>query len=110
MLRIKKISEVIGKHAYTSDGDYFGQIEDVHLVDNRIQGWKIRLSSGFIGLLGGAKGAVVPQQFVKSIGDVFIVNRGSLPGREDAGQEPAAQIDLTSKDSLAGNTGSFSFS
>ena len=40
MLRIKKISAAVGKHVYTSDGDYFGQIEDVNLLDNKIDGWR----------------------------------------------------------------------
>lgn len=83
MLRIKKISEVLGKHVYTSEGDYFGQIEEVNLVDNKIDGWKIRVGSGLMSALGGAKGVVIPHQFVKAIGDVFIINKASLPMRSD---------------------------
>lgn len=83
MLKIKKVSEAVGKHVYTSEGDYFGQIEEVNLVDNKIEGWKIRLGSGFMGLLGGARGVIIPQQFVKAIGDVFIVNKASLPVRDE---------------------------
>jgi len=83
MLKIKKISEVVGKHVYTADGEYFGQVEDVNLMDNKIDGWKIRVSSGFISSLGGARGVIIPQQFVRSIGDVFIVTKGSLPSRDE---------------------------
>jgi sporulation protein YlmC with PRC-barrel domain len=83
MLKVKKISEVIGKHVYTAEGEYFGQVEDVNLFDNRIDGWKVRVSGGFLHTLGGARGVIIPQQFVKSIGDVFIVTRGSLPTREE---------------------------
>ena len=83
MLRIKKMSEAIGKHVYTSDGDYFGQIEDVNLMDNKIDGWKIKVSGGFMSLLGGARGVIIPQNFVKAVGDIFIVNRNSLPAREE---------------------------
>lgn len=83
MLRIKKISEVIGKHVYTSEGDYFGQIEEVNLVDNKIEGWRIRVGSGLAGTLGGARGVIIPHQFVKAIGDVFIINKASLPSREE---------------------------
>jgi sporulation protein YlmC with PRC-barrel domain len=85
MLRIKRMSETVGKAVYTSDGDHFGHVEDVHLVDNKIDGWKIRIGSGFMNLLGGAKGVIIPQQFVKAIGDVFIINRASLP-LDDGGQ------------------------
>ncbi len=85
MLRIRKINEVIGKHVYTVEGDFFGQIEDVNLVDNKIEGWKIRIGSGLVGALGGARGVIIPHQFVKAIGDVFIVSKTSLPSREDSG-------------------------
>lgn len=83
MLRIHKALEIVGKHAYTSEGDYFGQIEEVNLVDNKIDGWKVRVSGGFAGLLGGARGVVIPHQFVKAIGDVVIVNKASLPVRDE---------------------------
>ena len=77
------MSEAVGRHVYTSDGDYFGQIEDVNLLDNKVDGWRIKLSGGFMGLLGGAKGVIIPQQFVKAIGDIFIVNKASLPTRDE---------------------------
>ena len=90
MLRIKKMSEAVGKQVYTSDGDHFGQIEDVNLVDNKIEGWKIKISGGFMSVLGGARCVIIPQQFVKAIGDIFIVNRASLPTR-DEGMEMSAE-------------------
>lgn len=94
MLKIKKMSEVMGRHVYTSDGDYFGQIEDVNLLDNKVDGWKIKLSGGVMSLLGGAKGAIIPQQFVKAIGDIFIVNKGSLP----ASVAEESELDLSESD------------
>jgi|SRR3989338_1651993 len=90
MLRIHKANEMMGKHVYTSEGDYFGQIEEVNVVDNKVDGWKIRVSGGFLNVLGGARGVVIPHAFVKSIGDVFIVNRGSLPSKDDAGMDMSA--------------------
>ena len=83
MLKIKKISEVVGRHVYTSEGDYFGQIEEVNLDDNQIEGWRIKVGNSFAGVLGGARGVIIPHQFVKAIGDVFIVNKGSLPAGRD---------------------------
>ncbi len=79
MLKVKNISEVLGKKAYTSEGDFFGQIEEVNLVDNKIEGWRIRVGSGFASVLGGARGVVIPHQFVKAVGDVFIVTKAMLP-------------------------------
>lgn len=84
MLRIKNVSEVIGKHVYTSDGDYFGQIDEVNLMENKIDGWKIKVGNSFMNMFGGARGVVIPHQFVKAIGDIFIVNKASLPERGEA--------------------------
>ena len=100
MLRIKKMSEAVGRHVYTSDGDYFGQIEDVNLLDNKVDGWRIKLSGGFMGLLGGAKGVIIPQQFVKAIGDIFIVNKASLPTRDE-------NIDMTMPEVESTDTAGF---
>lgn len=94
MLRIKKISEVLGRHVYTSEGDYFGQIDEVNLVDNKIDGWKIKLSSGIISSIGGARGVIIPHQFVKAIGDVFIITKASLPiGNDDMPDAPLPEED-----------------
>lgn len=89
MLKIKKMSEVLGKQVYTSDGDYFGQVEEVNLQDNKIDGWKIRVGQGFISMLGGARGVIVPHQFVKSIGDVFVINSAALRVPAGSSEVPA---------------------
>jgi sporulation protein YlmC with PRC-barrel domain len=99
---VKKMSDAVGKHVYTSDGDHFGQIEDVNLVDNKIDGWKIKISGGFMSVLGGARGVIIPQQFVKAIGDIFIVNRSSLPARDDV-------MEVTAEASVESNSGFESF-
>lgn len=87
MLRIRKLSEVIGKNVYTSEGDFFGQVEEVNLVDNKVDGWKIKVGSGFMTMFGGARGVVIPHQFVKAIGDIMVINKASLPIRENASFE-----------------------
>lgn len=95
MLRIKKINEILGKNVYTSEGDFFGQIDDVNLSENKIDGWKIKIGNSFMSMFGGARGVVVPHQFVKAIGDIFIVNKGNLPLREEPisiGEEEAEQF------------------
>ena len=58
-------------------------------MDNKVDGWKIRVSSGFMSSLGGAKGVIIPQQFVKAIGDVFVVTKGSVPSKEDSMSLPS---------------------
>jgi len=87
MLRVKNISDVLGKKVYTSEGDFFGQVDEVNLYDNKIEGWKIRVAANFANALGGARGVIIPHQFVKAIGDVFIINKGNLPGRDDSAGE-----------------------
>ena len=87
MLRIKKISEVLGKNAYTDTGDFLGQVEEVNLVDNKVDGWKIRLAGNIVSLIGGARGIIVPHQYVKAIGDIFIISKASLPIREEELEE-----------------------
>ena len=92
MLRIRKISEIIGKNVYTSEGDFFGQIDEANLVDNKIDGWKIKVGSSFMSVFGGARGVIIPHQFVKAIGDIFIVNKTSLPVKDNTQileEEPA---------------------
>ncbi len=83
MLKIKKVTEVIGKRVFTDTGDYFGDVEEANLIENKVDGWRIRIS-GFMGsFLGGAKGVIIPHQFVKSIGDIMIISRANLPLDEE---------------------------
>jgi len=84
MLKIKKISEIVGKQVFTSEGDFFGQVEEANLTDNKIEGWKIKVGSSFLSMFGGARGVVIPHQFVKTIGEIMIVNKGSLPMRDES--------------------------
>ena len=81
-IKIKKISEIIGKRAYTDSGDYFGEVEEVNLVENKIDSWRIKVSGGIGSFLGGARGVVIPHQFVKAIGDICVISKASLPTQE----------------------------
>jgi sporulation protein YlmC with PRC-barrel domain len=81
MLRIKRMSEVVGRRVYTDSGDLFGVVEEVNLVDNKVDGWRIVVAreSGMIEVLGGARGIIVPHQFIKAIGDILIINKNAVP-------------------------------
>lgn len=85
MLKIKKMSDVIGKRVYTDGGDLFGVVEELNLLDNKIDGWRIVVSreSGMSSLLGGARGIIVPQQFIKAVGDVILINKSAVPVKEE---------------------------
>jgi sporulation protein YlmC with PRC-barrel domain len=94
MLKLKKVTEVIGKRVYTDTGDFFGEVEESNLVENKVDGWRIRISSSMGNFLGGARGVIIPHQFVKAVGDILIVSRASLPLEE--GEEAIEQtIDLS---------------
>ncbi len=90
MLRVKRMSEVVGKRVYTDSGDLFGMIEEVNLIDNKIDGWRIVVSreSGMVQVLGGARGIIVPHQFIKAIGDIVIINRNAVPLRAEEEEMP----------------------
>ena len=81
MLKIKKISEMIGMRVFTDSGDFFGEVEEANLVENKIESWRLRVArdSNVSAYLGGAKGMIVPHQFVKSVGDVVIISKAAVP-------------------------------
>ena len=83
-MRVRKISEVIGLKAFTDSGDFFGQVEEANLLDNKIDGWKVKVGGSVTSLVGGARGVIIPHQFVKAISDVFIINKTALPTSQEA--------------------------
>jgi sporulation protein YlmC with PRC-barrel domain len=91
MLKIKRLKEMMGLKVFTDSGDYFGEIEEVNLMDNRVDGWRIKIArdSALNPFLGGAKGIIVPHQFVKAIGDVVVINKSAIPAKEDSAEEIA---------------------
>ena len=84
---IKRITEVIGKKVYTDSGDYFGEVEEVNLVDNKIDGWRIKVGGSIISLIGGARGVIIPHQFVKAINEIFLINKNALPSPSESNVE-----------------------
>ena len=85
-MRVKKITDVIGSKVYTDSGEYFGEIEEANLHENKVDGWRIKVGRGVMSLIGVAKGVIIPHQFVKAISDVFIINKAALPN-PDSGLE-----------------------
>jgi len=78
-MRVKKVTEVIGSKVYTDGGDFFGEVEEANLHENKVDGWRIKVGGGVMSLIGGAKGVIIPHQFVRAISDVFIINKSALP-------------------------------
>lgn len=96
MLKIKKISEVIGKKVYTDEGEFFGEIEEVNLVNNKVDSWRIRVATGLNRVFNGARGVIIPHNYVKSVGDVFIINQLAMPSQQEMPEisEGTEPIDL----------------
>lgn len=90
MLRIKKVNASLGKRVYTDIGDYFGEVEEAILAENKIDSWRIRVARNMVEQLNGARGVIIPHQFVKAVGDILIVNKSSLPIMEE-GSEPMGE-------------------
>jgi len=90
------MSEVIGVKVYTDFGDLFGVVEEVNLVDNKIDGWRIVVSreSGMIDVLGGARGIIIPHQFIKAIGNIIIINRSAVPVQTEEDEFPLEEEEL----------------
>jgi len=89
-MRVKKVTEVIGMKVYTDSGDFFGEIEEANLQENKVDGWRIKVGGSMTSLIGGARGVIIPHQFVKAISDVVIINKTALPtGESDIEEVPA---------------------
>jgi len=81
MLKMKRISETYEMKVFTDQGDYFGDIEESILTQNKIFGWKVKATRGsfLTKVLGSAKGVIVPHQLVKAIGDIMLISKAAVP-------------------------------
>ena len=96
MLKIKRMSDVVGRKVYTDSGDLFGLVEEVNLSDNKVDGWRIVVArdSGMMQALGGARGIIVPHQFIKAIGDIVLISKGAVPVQVGGDDLPMEEEDL----------------
>lgn len=81
MLKMKRISETFEMKVFTDQGDYFGDIEETILTQNKIFGWKVKATRGsfLTKVLGSAKGVIVPHQLVKAVGDILLISKAAVP-------------------------------
>ena len=81
MLKMKQVSETYDMKVFTDTGDYFGDIEESIVTQNKVFGWRVRSTkNSFLNkVLGSAKGVIVPHQLVKSIGDIMIISKAAVP-------------------------------
>ncbi len=78
-MRVKKVTEILGSKVYTDSGDFFGEVEEANLLENKIDGWRIKVGGPVMSLIGGARGVIIPHQFVKAISDIVIISKAALP-------------------------------
>ena len=66
---------------FTDGGDYFGDVEEIILTNNKVFGWRVRSTrDSFLSrVLGNAKGVIVPHQLVKATGDIMIISKSAVP-------------------------------
>lgn len=85
VLKILRISDVVGMKIFTDGGDYLGVIEEANISENKIDGWKVRIAkdSTLSTLLGGARGLIIPHQYIKAFGEVVIISKAAVPVMEE---------------------------
>ena len=92
MLKMRKISETYSMKVFTSDGMYFGEIEEALVTQTKIYGWRVAATrNSFLSkVLGSAKGVIVPHQLVKAIGDIMIISNAAVPSPTEETEEVTA--------------------
>lgn len=83
-MKIKKITDVLGVKVFTDGGDYFGEIEEANLYENKVDGWRIKVDATLASLFGGAKGVIIPHKFVRAMSDICIINQAAMPAQQES--------------------------
>lgn len=92
-MMIKKITDMIGAKVYTDVGDFFGEIVEANLMENKIDSWKIKVGGSITSLIGGAKGVVIPHRFIKAMSDIVIINKSALPTAPEPGESVVEELE-----------------
>jgi sporulation protein YlmC with PRC-barrel domain len=89
MLKIMNVSDIVGMKIFTDSGDFLGVIEEANLVDNKLDSWRVRIGrdSTLAPFLSGARGLIIPHQYIKAFGEVIIVSKAAVPVKEEASEE-----------------------
>ena len=89
MLKMKRISETYDMKVFTDSGEYFGDVEESIVTQNKVFGCRVRATkNSFLNkVLGSAKGVIVPHQLVKNIGDVMIISKAAVPSYSEEEKE-----------------------
>ncbi len=81
MIQTKIVSSVWSVPVYTDAGEFFGEVDDAIIHQNKVLGWKVNATpeSPIFKVLRGARGVIVPHQLVRAIADVMIISKAAVP-------------------------------
>jgi len=87
-----QVSDIVGMKLFTDSGDFLGIVEEANLVDNKLDSWRIRVGkdSTLAPMLSGARGLIIPHQYIKAFGEVVIVSKAAVPMKEEISEEALA--------------------
>ena len=88
-INTKNVTKMYEKQVFTDDGMYFGNVEEALVTSNKVSGWRVKATknSYLTKVLGGAKGVIVPHQYVRAVGDVVIISKGAIPSYDEKEEE-----------------------
>lgn len=90
-MRIRKLTEVIGLRVYTDSGDFFGEIEEANVVENKVDSWRIKVGGSVISLIGGARGVIIPHGFIRAMNDICIISKSAIPSSDRSVEEDLSE-------------------
>ena len=74
----EEITALVGREVYSNNGVFVGEVEDVRLDLDRQQVTGLALHELnpdlFSGYVGDARGVMIPYRWVRSVGDVVLIN------------------------------------
>jgi len=74
---VDELTSLIGREVYTTNGMFVGDVADVKLnLDEEVaKGLAVRNANvEFFGTLPDAEGVMIPYRWIRSIGDVVLIN------------------------------------
>ena len=90
----EEITTLVGREVYSNNGVFVGEVEDVRLDLDHQQVTGLALHELnpelFSGYVGDARGVLIPYRWVRSVGDVVLINdiieRLQTPDEDDGGE------------------------
>ncbi|VVB75300.1 Uncharacterised protein [Candidatus Tiddalikarchaeum anstoanum] len=89
MVKLVSLNETKGRKVYTELGDFFGEVEEGFIQNNKVYGWKIKSTNNSLlsKIMSSAKGVIIPQGLVNAIGDVMIISKTAVPAYTEKNTE-----------------------